>query len=276
MNHKPLLSIGDFAVTTTLSAQTLRYYHSEGLLVPVEVDERTGYRGYTFEQVHRALLIVALRGAGVSIRGVRAVLDTPDLLPEVLREHQLVLDRRRSQENDAMVQARRLAEGWPTADERRKPATTAVGRRVPGEAVDAGGAVVPPRVRAAAVALHRELVDAGVGISGPAWCQYALDTAQDKAKVLSPEGPDWTVAVDLQASKGALQPLPAGSGLLDCPSRRELVVHLAGAPTMVVFAAALEHLSRTSLEKGLVPDLGRPRYVLEGEHVRLALSVDSA
>ena len=275
--HTPqqsLLPIGDFALATSLPAQTLRYYHSEGLLVPGEVDEDTGYRAYTFDQVHQALLVVALRRAAVSIRDIRALLDAPDLLPEVPAEHRAVLERRRSQEDAAVAQAAQLAAGWPTAEERERAAVTAVTRRVPGEAVGPDGAVLSHHVRAAADALQRELADAGMRTSGPAWCQYALDSREDKARVMTPQGADWTVAVDLHDPQDRPVPLPADVELQDCPGRRERVVLLPATPTMVTLAAALDYLTKTSLEQDLMPDLGRPRYLLGPDHVALALTVE--
>ena len=75
-----MLSISDFSEMCYLSPQTLRYYHSEGLLVPADVDPQTGYRSYTFEQVEQveqAMLITSLRGTGMSIKLVRRALDEP-------------------------------------------------------------------------------------------------------------------------------------------------------------------------------------------------------
>lgn len=274
MTQQPLLPIGDFSQATSLSPQTLRYYHSEGLLVPAEVDENTGYRVYTFDQVHQALLIVALRHAAVSIRDIRELLDTPDLLPRVLAEHRMVLQRRRSQEDTAMAQAEQLAEGWPTAEDRDRAAVTAVTRRVSGDVVGPDGVVLPEQVRATADALQGELAAAGIKTSGPAWCQYALDTREDKAKVMTPQGADWTVAVDLRESEDGPVPLPVDAELQDCPGRRERVVLLPATPTTVTLATALDYLATTSLEQNLIPDLGRPRYLLGPDHVELALTVE--
>lgn len=275
MTQRPLLlPIGDFALATSLPAQTLRYYHSEGLLVPAEVDEDTGYRAYTFDQVHQALLVVALRRAAVSIRDIRALLDAPDLLPTVLAEHHALLQRRRSQEDTAMAQAAQLAAGWPTAEEQDRDPVTAVARRVPGGAVGPDGVVLPEQVRAAAADLQRDLADAGILTSGPAWCRYALETPEDKARAMTPRGPDWTVAVDLRRLEEKPLSLPADAELLDCPGSRERIVRLPATPTMITLTAALQHLTTTSLEQNLLPDLGRPRYVLGPDHVDLALTVE--
>ncbi|WP_156520174.1 MerR family DNA-binding transcriptional regulator, partial [Rhodococcus sp. EPR-157] len=40
------VSIGDFAVMTSLSRKALRHYHEIGILEPTLVDAHTGYRFY--------------------------------------------------------------------------------------------------------------------------------------------------------------------------------------------------------------------------------------
>jgi DNA-binding transcriptional MerR regulator len=44
-----LLSIGRFAFVTGLTVKALRHYGEIGLLRPVHVDSRTGYRWYRLE-----------------------------------------------------------------------------------------------------------------------------------------------------------------------------------------------------------------------------------
>ncbi|WP_435975516.1 MerR family transcriptional regulator [Streptomyces sp. Qhu_M48] len=57
----PLLTIGDFARASRLSAKALRRYDELGLLPPARVDPYTGYRYYARDQVERARLIAWLR-----------------------------------------------------------------------------------------------------------------------------------------------------------------------------------------------------------------------
>ena len=66
-----MLTIGEFAQATGLTAKALRLYDELGLLAPADVDERTGYRRYAPDQVDRARLVARLRSAGVG-RGGRA------------------------------------------------------------------------------------------------------------------------------------------------------------------------------------------------------------
>lgn len=58
------MPIGKFARACRLSVKALRHYDEERLLRPAHVDERTGYRYYTREQVRDAVTIGMLRGLG--------------------------------------------------------------------------------------------------------------------------------------------------------------------------------------------------------------------
>ncbi|MGM9521784.1 MAG: MerR family transcriptional regulator [Oscillospiraceae bacterium] len=70
-----MLKIGEFSKLSMLTVKTLRYYESEGLLVPAEVDGRTGYRQYDTRQLELAALIKALRQLDFSVEEIRAFLN---------------------------------------------------------------------------------------------------------------------------------------------------------------------------------------------------------
>ena len=40
----PLMTVGEFALATGLSAKALRFYDERGLLAPADVDAHSGYR----------------------------------------------------------------------------------------------------------------------------------------------------------------------------------------------------------------------------------------
>jgi DNA-binding transcriptional MerR regulator len=69
-----MFSIGDFSKITGLTVKTLRYYHEQGLLVPTEIDEQTGYRYYDRAKIETARIIAHLRSLDLSIDEVREVL----------------------------------------------------------------------------------------------------------------------------------------------------------------------------------------------------------
>lgn len=72
------LTIGDFSKATFLSVKTLRHYHQVGLLEPAEVDETTGYRRYSTEQIPTAQVIRRFRDLNMPLDGIRAVIQAPD------------------------------------------------------------------------------------------------------------------------------------------------------------------------------------------------------
>jgi serine/threonine protein phosphatase PrpC len=75
-----MLTIGEFAKATGLTAKALRLYDDLGLLPPAEVDTRNGYRYYDLHQVDAACLVARLRSAGVPLVRIAAVVgaDTPE------------------------------------------------------------------------------------------------------------------------------------------------------------------------------------------------------
>lgn len=73
-----MLTIGEFARATGLTAKALRLYDELGLLAPADVDERTGYRRYAPEQADRARLVARLRSAGVPLRRIATIVELDD------------------------------------------------------------------------------------------------------------------------------------------------------------------------------------------------------
>jgi DNA-binding transcriptional MerR regulator len=83
--------IGQFSKLGKITIKTLRHYDEVGLLTPASVDEWTGYRYYTTEQLFDLQEIVALRQMGFSIAEVHALVGDQDaggLLQRKLEELQ--------------------------------------------------------------------------------------------------------------------------------------------------------------------------------------------
>lgn len=74
-NRRSLQTISAFAQAVGLSASALRQYGENGLLIPTEIEERTGYRYYSPDQQQRAIWIRRLRDAGLSLERIRTVLE---------------------------------------------------------------------------------------------------------------------------------------------------------------------------------------------------------
>ena len=71
---RQLLSTGEFARQTRLSAKALRIYDEIGLLRPAEVDPASGRRRYEADQAGTARLIGMLRGADLSLAEIGLLL----------------------------------------------------------------------------------------------------------------------------------------------------------------------------------------------------------
>jgi DNA-binding transcriptional MerR regulator len=72
-----MMTIQTFSSRTGLASSTLRYYETEGLIIP-HVRGDNGYRLYTEEQIPIALKIHSLRQADVNLRDIRSFLSSDD------------------------------------------------------------------------------------------------------------------------------------------------------------------------------------------------------
>src|SRR6202012_2861393 len=71
---RSLLPTGEFSRRTGLSLKALRIYDELGLLKPATVQPGSGRRGYATGQIRLGRLIGMLRGAGLSLAGIAAIL----------------------------------------------------------------------------------------------------------------------------------------------------------------------------------------------------------
>ena len=72
-----LLTIGAFSRAVRLTPKALRLYDELGLLRPVRVDEASGYRYYSPDQLERARLVAWLRRLGMPLATIADVCDAP-------------------------------------------------------------------------------------------------------------------------------------------------------------------------------------------------------
>lgn len=110
-----MLAIGEFSRLTHLSVRTLRRYHDADLLVPATVDDATGYRYYSAEQIPTAQVIHRLRQLDVPLPDVRRIVRSADpgtraaLVGDHLQRLESELDRTRA----AVASLRRLLRPEP-------------------------------------------------------------------------------------------------------------------------------------------------------------------
>lgn len=62
--------IGVFSELTGIPVKTLRYYDEIGVLIPSEIDQFTGYRSYSEEQINEAYYILMLKGLDFTLEEI--------------------------------------------------------------------------------------------------------------------------------------------------------------------------------------------------------------
>ncbi|WP_433272826.1 MerR family transcriptional regulator [Actinosynnema sp. CS-041913] len=270
-----MLSISDFSEMCRLSPQTLRFYHSEGLLVPAEVNEQTGYRSYTFDQVEQAMLITVLRGAGMSVKLVRRALDEPDTAPALVQQHSAEVQRLRQEQDRAISDACELFDAWPEARLRHTPGTTVVSKVVPGPA---GGSDQYDWEQAdvALAATVREVAEAvkscGAVVSGTPWRAPAIETPEQKKRNLTTEGPHWLAKVPVTAEEDAVAALPADVEVQTFEARRELSIFIPGRSSTAKYGTAISRLATYPLDAAFI-DLSRIRQLVHDDGVETAVAI---
>jgi DNA-binding transcriptional MerR regulator len=128
------LTIGEFSRASHLSVKTLRHYHQAGLLEPSSVDQNTGYRHYSQEQIPVAQVIRRLRDLEMPVAEVKSVLAAGDtqIRNSLIAAHLDRLESRLARTADAVSSLRNLVDrpDTPLAVEHRTlPPVPAIGIR---------------------------------------------------------------------------------------------------------------------------------------------------
>ena len=83
MREKTKLKIGEFSQMMQVTVKTLRHYEQKGLLFPYEVDEWTGYRYYSVEQMQRLNTIRQLQSLGFSLDEIKELYEEGAHAPSI-------------------------------------------------------------------------------------------------------------------------------------------------------------------------------------------------
>jgi len=83
MSYKTKLKIGEFSQMMQVTVKTLRHYEQKGLLLPDEVDEWTGYRYYSIEQMQKLNTIRDLQRLGFSLDEIKELYDEDSHTPSI-------------------------------------------------------------------------------------------------------------------------------------------------------------------------------------------------
>ncbi|MFC9227707.1 MerR family transcriptional regulator [Streptomyces decoyicus] len=270
-----MLSISEFSEMCHLPPQTLRYYHSEGLLVPADVDEQTGYRSYLMEQVEQAMLVTVLRGTGMSVRLVRRALDEPDATPALLQQHSAEVERQRQAQDEAIRDARTFFNSWPEVRRRHAPEMTVVSMPVSGPSAgrnqrewDEAEAAVTATVQD----VVKTVESCGAVVSGPPWRTLPGETPEQRRQTLSGEGPCWLVKVPVTADEDALAALPGDVEVQTFEAREEVSIFIPGKMSIAKYCTALSRLVPYPLDAAYV-DITRMRHLLHDDGVETTAAI---
>lgn len=193
-----LLSIGEFAAQSGLSARVLRGYAAAGLLVPAAVDGRSGYRYYAPGQLRLARLIVLLRRARVPLSEIAVFIRHPD--SGTLRRWEGELDLEARYRRQALAEAGRHLGLAAACGLARHEGDDVMTTQTAGSATDPGTArttnqdalVISPPLFAVADGL-------GQSPGGETASRLALDTLS--AAFIGPPGAEALAAAFRQASR---------------------------------------------------------------------------
>ena len=176
----PLLTIGVFSRRSWLSMKALRLYDRLGVLVPVHVDEATGYRRYHESQLATARLVAMLRRLDMPLAEVAEVVAaTGPHAAELLASYWELVERRVASQRELAthLRIRLLGEegSYEMFDVRE--------REVPEQLVlteqrHVNAADLPEFIGAAAQRLVRTAGDHG-GVAGPMFVVYHGEVNED-------------------------------------------------------------------------------------------------
>ena len=83
MSYKTKLKIGEFSRLMQVTVKTLRHYEQKGLLLPDEVDEWTGYRYYSINQMQKLQTIRDLQRLGFSLDEIKEMFEDNSHIPSI-------------------------------------------------------------------------------------------------------------------------------------------------------------------------------------------------
>jgi DNA-binding transcriptional MerR regulator len=185
------LTIGEFSRITHLGIKTLRRYHEAGLLEPAHVDQHTGYRYYSLDQVPIAQVIHRFRELGMPVREVGALVAVtdPDARAALITQHLERLETQLGQTRAAVISLRRLLQP--------DPAPLEVHRR---------------RAEAATVAAVRDVVDLSDVLAWYNTAMSELDAVLGAAGAIRPGRPAASMRTSCsprsEASSRSISPSP--------------------------------------------------------------------
>ena len=118
MSKKTRLKIGEFSQLMQVTVKTLRHYEQKGLLTPDEVDEWTGYRYYSIDQMQQLKDIRDLQRLGFSLDEIKNLFDDGSHTPTIRQMTEKI--RETEAQLKELIARRNQLLGWRNARKEMK------------------------------------------------------------------------------------------------------------------------------------------------------------
>lgn len=266
-----MMTIGEFATTTGLSAKALRFYDEKGLLTPRDVDPATGYRRYGSGQVRQAATIKLLRDLGMPLADVRVAIHETDQVDRLVADFRTRLTAERERQDRALRVAEKLlpAYGRDHSVERRHAARQDwVGAVLPldVEQLEDPDALEETNSGADEVfgRLYLALVERGLRPTGPFWTTLGSSLVDADSEIVlcwpidepGDRLDDLTGIDDARVVGGVLPEREELVGRCDLADDPEVIASGAAMPGVVAFMEAREEFGVDDREVRQVGVLG--------------------
>ena len=110
MSYKTRLKIGEFSRLMQVTVKTLRHYEQKELLIPNEVDEWTGYRYYSIDQMQKLNSIRQLQQLGFTLEEIKDLFDEGSHVPSVKQLTEKIEETERQLQR--LISRRNQLLGW--------------------------------------------------------------------------------------------------------------------------------------------------------------------
>jgi len=116
-----MYTIGEFSMINKITTKTLRYYDRLGLLKPARVDDWTGYRYYTREQLGDIQEILHWKDLGFSLQEIQRIQNDRNSLPALLKQREQDIRRTLVEQQERLTRLNSYLTQIQRGEKMRKP-----------------------------------------------------------------------------------------------------------------------------------------------------------